>query len=137
MYSGILNNRLNSYLEFHEVLLDEQSGFRKNRACIDHIFVLSSVVRARLQESKNMFACFVDFKKAFEWINRDLLEYKLICAVIDGKFYNAIKTLYKAPVSCLQLNNFRTGWFPAPYGVKQGDVLSPPLFALYVNDLAP
>lgn len=42
------------------------------------IFMSSSILRARLQEGKNMFACFVDFKKAFVWINRDLLEYELI-----------------------------------------------------------
>ena len=136
LYSGVLNDRLSNYLETYGVLVDEQNGFRKNRACIDHIYTITSVVRARLQEGKNTFACFVDFQKAFDWVNRDLLEYKLLCSGIDGKFYNAIKVLYKAPVACLQINNLRTSWFPTPFGVKQGDVLSPTLFALYVNDLA-
>ncbi|KAL7374830.1 hypothetical protein ABVT39_007749 [Epinephelus coioides] len=135
LYSGVLNKRLTDYLEFNNGLVDEQNGFRKERACIDHIFI-SSVIRARLEEGKNTFVCFVDFKKAFDWIHRDLLEYKLLCSGIHGKFYNAIKALYKAPVACIQLNDRRTGWFPTTYGVKQGDVLSPTLFALYVNDLA-
>ena len=68
LYSGILNNRLNNYLETHGLLVDEQNGFSKSGACIDHIYVISSVVRASLQVGENTFACFVDFKKAFDWI---------------------------------------------------------------------
>lgn len=45
--------------------MDEQNGFRKNRACINHFYALYSVVGARLLEGKNTYACFVDFKKAF------------------------------------------------------------------------
>lgn len=136
LYSGVLNKRLTHYLESNKVLVDEQNGFRRNRACIDHIFVISSVVRARLEDGEDTFVCFVDFKKAFDWINRDLMNYKLLNAGVRGKFYNALKALYKAPVACLQINDLKTGWFPTPFGVKQGDVLSPTLFALFINDLA-
>ena len=71
-----------------------------------------------------------------DWVNRELLEYILITSGVNGKFYAAIKALYRAPIACVQVNNFRTGWFPTPFGVKQGDVLSPTLFSMYVNDLA-
>jgi len=57
-------------------MVDEQNGFTKNRACIDYIYVLSSVVRACLDRGKSTFACFVDFKKAFDCVNRDLLLFK-------------------------------------------------------------
>lgn len=42
-----------------------------------------------MQESKNTFACFVDFKKAFDYINRDLLGYKLSHSGIVGKLMSS------------------------------------------------
>jgi len=114
VFSGILNNRLSEYIETNRILVDEQNGFRKHRTCIDHIYVLSSVIRARLQENQSTFVCFVDFKKAFDWVNRDLLKYKLLSIGITGHLYNSIRALYKAPVACVQINDMRTGWFPTP-----------------------
>lgn len=35
----------------------------------------------------------------------------------------------------MQVNNSRNSWFPTPCGEKQGDLLSPTLFTLYLNDL--
>uniref|UniRef100_A0A3B3HD99 Reverse transcriptase domain-containing protein n=1 Tax=Oryzias latipes TaxID=8090 RepID=A0A3B3HD99_ORYLA len=55
---------------------------------------------------------------------------------INGQFYKAIKALYKALLACVQVNDLKTGWFSSPFAVKQGDVLSPTLFSIYVNDLA-
>ena len=45
IYSSILNARLQKYLEQNKILVDEQNGFRASRSCIDHIFVLVSVLR--------------------------------------------------------------------------------------------
>lgn len=92
IYSGVLNNRLN-FLESYGGLVDEQNGLRKNRACTDHILVLSSVVRACLEKVKSTFACFADFKRAH--VNQDLLLFKLLLAGINRKFYNSIKALYR------------------------------------------
>lgn len=64
------------------------------------------------------------------------LALRLIKMEIDGRLYDAIKALYRSPVTCVQVNDLRTGWLPTLFGVKQGDVLSPTLFAHFVNDLA-
>lgn len=54
---------------------------------------------------------------------------------IDGKFYTSIKALYTNTSACVQVNNKQTDWFSTLLGVRQGDSLSPTLFALYINDL--
>ena len=44
LFSGILNNRLVAFLDSENLLVDEQNGFRKSRACIDHIFILTTIM---------------------------------------------------------------------------------------------
>ena len=76
-------------------------------------------------------------QKAFDWVDRDLLLYKLINLGVSGKFYNVIKSIYAKSQSCIKLNNeLYSDWFNNVTGVKQGDVLSPTLFSLFINDLA-
>ena len=58
----------------------------KKRACIDHIHSPSTFVRTRLAENKCTFVCVVDFQKAFDWVQRDLLHLKLLNAGVDGRF---------------------------------------------------
>ena len=49
---------------------------------------------SRLDEKRNTFVAFIDFEKAFDWIDRDLLLYKILLCPTDGKIYYAIKSLY-------------------------------------------
>ena len=109
LYSGILNQRLLNYLETSGFLAEEQNGFRKGRSCIDHIYSLSTIVYSRLQEGRPTFCGFVDFHKAFDGLNRDLLCYKLLIAGVDGYFYNAIKALYRKTMACVQVNEHKLG----------------------------
>ena len=50
--------------------------------------------------------------------------------------YKAISSLYSNPKSRVLLNDYETDYFDCPIGVKQGDCLSPTLFAIFINDLA-
>ena len=50
--------------------------------------------------------------------------------------YQAIAALYTNPQSRVILEELETAYFDCPLGVKQGDCLSPSLFAIYINDLA-
>ena len=50
--------------------------------------------------------------------------------------YKAIASLYSNPRSRIILNEEKTDYFDCPIGVKQGDCLSPTLFAIFINDLA-
>ena len=50
--------------------------------------------------------------------------------------YNAVRNLYSNCESCIRLNNLHTEWFAVRSGVRQGDSISPTLFALYLNEFA-
>ena len=136
VYSKILNIRLQKYLENNKILVDEQNGFRACRSCIDHLFVLCTVLRNRKLSGKDTFLCYIDYKKAFDSVERHLLLYKLSQVGINGNMYRAISSLYSNPRSRVILNEHETEYFDCPVGVKQGDCLSPTLFAIFINDLA-
>ena len=136
LYSSVLNNRLLPYLENNGLLVDAQNGFRSDRSCQDHVFSACSVIRDRLSEKKSTFATFIDLQKAFNFVDRDELLYKLLIHRIDGKFYNSVKAMYTNTEASVKLNGSLSSWFPCTSGVKQGDNLSPTLFALFINDLA-
>ena len=77
IYSRILNGRLQNYLEENKILVDEQNGFRATRSCKDHIFTLCTVLRNRKEMGLDTFLAFIDFQKAFDSVDRNLLFYKL------------------------------------------------------------
>ena len=137
LYTNILNNRLNTYNDVNGNIVEEQNGFRKGRSCLDNIYALTTIIRNRMNQGSNTFCAFVDFKKAFDWVDRDLLLYKLLVNYkIDGKFYNTIKSLFYNNTASVRLNGTLTKKFNVNVGVRQGDTLSPTLFSMYINDLA-
>ena len=136
IYSKLLNVRLQKYLAANNLLVEEQNGFRASRSCIDHLFVLCTVLRNRKLSGLETFLSFIDYKKAFDSVDRNLLLYKLSQLGITGNIYNAISSMYSNPKSRIILNDYETDYFNCPIGVKQGDCLSPTLFAIFINDLA-
>ena len=75
---------------------------------------------------KHVFCAFIDFKKAFGSINRHLLFYRIVSYNIDGKIFEAIKSLYKDTVSIVKINDY--------YTTEYVDV--PTLFNLFINNIA-
>ena len=84
---------------------------------------------------KSTFAIFVDFKKAYDAIDRSKLFIESKHIGIAGKMYNALLSLYEDVKSCVKVNGLYTDWFPVGCGLKQGCCLSPILFNFYINDL--
>ncbi len=134
-YGCVINKRLSEYLESNSLLEDVQNGFRSDRNCIDHVFILYSVIKNRKNSSLDTYVSFIDFFKCFDVINRDLLFFKLTEYGVDGKMYNTLKMMYTNTYSCVNINNKHTDWFKTENGCRQGDVLSPTAFSIIINDL--
>ncbi len=135
LYSSTLNNRVLTYLENNEILHEEQNGFRRDRSCIDHIFSITSIIRNKMNNKANIFVAYVDFRKAFDLVHRDMLLFRLLEYGIDGKMYFAIRNIYSRASCAVRVNNLMTNWFDTSQGVKQGDNLSPTCFLTFINPL--
>jgi hypothetical protein len=85
---------------------------------------------------RNVYSCFIDFKKAFDSIPREKLFDKLLRIGIDGKFFNNIKVLYENDICQVKMSSGLTESFLANQGVKQGCILSPLLFNIFLADFS-
>ena len=134
LFTAVINERLSTYLETEGLLGEEQAAFRRGYSTIDHVFVLHSILTLYLKDKKRVYCAFVDYRKAFDLINRVSLWSKLISCNVNGKLLTVIQTMYKNAKSCVQCNLEKSDFFDCQVGVRQGENLSPLLFSIYLND---
>ena len=136
VYTRILNKRLTGWAEQEEKILEQQAGFRAGYSTIDHIFTLYGLVQKHLQRHTKFYVAFVDFKKAFDSVNRNALWAVLRKAGVNGKLYRALKGIYASVSACVCDKCSYTKCFECPRGVKHGCLLSPLMFSFFVKELA-
>jgi hypothetical protein len=88
------------------------------------------------KKEQKLYVAFVDFRKAFDSIRHDKLLEAMQKEGIKGKFFASIQSMYNSLLSCIRVNNEYSDFFDCPVGVRQGCVLSPTLFSLFINQLA-
>ena len=101
-----------------------------------HVFVLSSVLISQILKKKSRFCCFVDFAKAFDSMDRELLIYALQEIGIHGRFIQMIRVMYKDTFMAIQVNDKISHWFKTYAGVRQDQNDSPSVFSALLNSLA-
>jgi len=90
---NILLSRLTPYAE--EIIGDHQCGFRRNGSTADHIFFIRQILEKKWEYSEAVHQLFVDFKKAYDSVRREVLHYVLIEFSIPMKLVRLIKMCLK------------------------------------------
>ena len=134
----ILNHRLTKFVIDNKILSKAQFGFNPGYRTSDALLILHNLIDYYCKKKKKyIFGCFVDFHKAFDSIPRFNLFQKLLNHNINGKFYDCLINLYTGDKSCVKVGNSITDTFIINQGVKQGCILSPTLFNIFLSDLQP
>ena len=135
LFTRVINNRLKDWAEKYSIYIGAQYGFRKGRSTTDCIFVLNSIINEFAAKKKTLYAFFVDYSKEFDYIVRENLWHKLLVCGIRGRIFNIISSMYRCVKTKVFVNGECSESFDCKLGVRQGECLSPFLFAMYVNDM--
>ena len=136
LFSFILLTRLIDFINVKQLISPQQIGFMKGKSTSDHIFLLRTIVeKVLIKNKKRLYAAFIDFKKAYDTVNRELLMKRLQVLGINGIFMRNIIGMYRKTEYSVRLNEGYTCAIKSNLGLKQGCPLSPMLFNLYIDDI--
>jgi hypothetical protein len=110
---------------------DHQCGSRRNRTAIDHIFCICEIVEKKWEYSEAVGQLFIDFKKAYGSVRREILYNIRIESVIPVKHVSLIKMCLNETYSRVRVGQRLSNVFPIENGSKQGDAFSPLLLSLF------
>ena len=134
LFTKIINDRLNCWVEEEKILSDVQYGFRKNRSTIDCIFILKGLIDIIFARGLKLYVCFIDYQKAYDLIDRSCLFHKLMKEGVSSKIINVYRDFYSKIKLTVKNDEFNR-YFSSNVGLLQGESTSPLLFSLFVNDL--
>ncbi|XP_015111524.1 uncharacterized protein LOC107037477 [Diachasma alloeum] len=133
LFESMIKNRLDWWIEHHEMINNSQTGFRKGVSCHNNLANLCFIINEALAHQQHALAAFLDVKGAFDNVNPQILLDKLAelgCSQKVAKFIQFLT--YKRFIQTVNQEDQPRLVYK---GVPQGGVLSPLLYSLYVSEI--
>ena len=135
VFESIINKRLVFQGEATDIIDHNQFGFCKGCRTSDNVFIIDTLISYHRSKKKNLYITFVDFSKAFDFVNRTFLYYKLIKKGYGGRILRIVKSMFSKSSAKVRWQGHLGSSLDSTHGVLQGGILSPKLFNLYLSDM--
>ena len=128
----IMLNRMETFL----LTQPNQFGSKKKLGTDQCIFALKELVNKYMDKGSCVYTCFLDASKAFDRVNHSKLFKKLSEKGVPGYLLRLLIFWYENQTMCIRWGSKISEKFTISNGVRQGSILSPHLFKIYVDDLS-
>lgn len=136
LLTSVMAKRIRKWAENEGKFKESQAEFREKRGTRDHVFVLKSLVGNKLKRKRGkLYAAFIDFKTAFDKVNREIMMKKLEGIGVKVKMLRMIGKIYEETKSEIITPDGVTGKFVTWKGVRQGCPLSSTIFNICLDDI--
>ena len=132
LFEKIIFTRIEMFL----LTADNQYGFKPGYGPDMCIFAFKEVVSYYVKHGSNIFVTFLDASMAFDNLNHCKLFEKLMQRNIPLYILRILWYWYRNQMVCIRWNNKYSQYFNVNNGVRQGGLLSPLFYNVYVNDLS-
>jgi ribonuclease HI/exonuclease III len=133
MFTNFLAKRLFRWAQDNSLIRDSQNAYLPGHRGTNNLFVLRSAIERAKADRKPLYVAYVDLKKAFDLVDRNVLWASMAENGATGRLFHSMRKLYKSLQFRVTLNGKYSGPFSPNTGVLQGDSLSPLLFIIYLS----
>ena len=131
VYVLVILAKISSHIDAQ--LLDNQSAFRKGRGLTDALFTIRQVISKSVAFDQPLFMAFVDLRKAYDSVPRDTLWRILHVYGVHTKLIELLMDLHTGTQAAVRMGGVVSEWFDVHGGVRQGCVIAPLLFNIYMD----